>query len=342
VSGVVKAQIRVVDGVVTDVTILSGPRVFHDVVTDAVKRYKCVVSPEEVVATQEFVFKLDERAERKVRYVTVPNGSTFNLIQYQKTTLNKFSITPKEGDGMIAIPTCRLSTIGVVDLQGKSSAEFISDAINLELIEAGLFSPQFFLKISIDAVDFSSTLSTYWNFKVTITNPFGASVTIDDRFQFKGGADGPSSCDNGTLAFIPAVRELIFKILSNKDLKKLIPQIEKSDSSNPPSQATQTVGSTTVPKGASRNAEWAGLVKSAIQQNTSFVPPPEMAGNPQTTFRINLTSECALVGVERIRSSGVPEWDQAAEGAIRKVNPFPGFPGGKCPPHFELSHRPNE
>jgi protein TonB len=224
---VVRAQIKVANGVVTEVTVVSGPQVFHDVVTNAVKQYKCISGPEEVVATQEFVFKVDERAERKVRYVTVPNGPIFNLIQNQKKNLNRFSVTPKEGDASISIPTCRLSTIGVVDLQGKSSAEFISDAINLELLEAGLFSPQFFLKISIDALDFSSTLGAYWNFKVTITNPFGASVTIEDRFQFKAGTDGASSCDNVTLAFIPAVRELIFKILSNKDMKKLIPDKAK-------------------------------------------------------------------------------------------------------------------
>ena len=103
-------------------------------------------------------------------------------------------------------------------------------------------------------------------------------------------------------------------------------RIEMSDSSNSLSQATRA---------------WGARVSSAIRQNMVLVSTPEMAGNPQTTFRINLTSECVLAGVEKIRASGVPEWDNAAERAIRKVNPFPRFPGGICPPSIELSSRPN-
>ena len=59
VSGVVRAQIKIVNGTVAEVTILSGSRVFHDEVTKAIRQYKCLTGNDEVVATQEFVFKLD-------------------------------------------------------------------------------------------------------------------------------------------------------------------------------------------------------------------------------------------------------------------------------------------
>jgi protein TonB len=59
VSGVVRAQIKIVNGAVADVIILSGPKVFHDEVTKAIRQYKCMAGNDEVVATQEFVFKLD-------------------------------------------------------------------------------------------------------------------------------------------------------------------------------------------------------------------------------------------------------------------------------------------
>lgn len=58
-EGVVKAQALIKDGVVKDVTILSGPRVFHSAVRNAMLQYKCVSDSGEVVATQEFVFKLE-------------------------------------------------------------------------------------------------------------------------------------------------------------------------------------------------------------------------------------------------------------------------------------------
>ena len=58
-EGVVRAQVIIKDGSVRDVSILSGPRVFHAAVRAAMLQYKCNASASEVVATQEFVFKLE-------------------------------------------------------------------------------------------------------------------------------------------------------------------------------------------------------------------------------------------------------------------------------------------
>jgi protein TonB len=58
-SGVVKARVLVSNGVVKDVTILSGPRVFHAAVRAAVMQYKCQSSGGDVIAEQEFEFKID-------------------------------------------------------------------------------------------------------------------------------------------------------------------------------------------------------------------------------------------------------------------------------------------
>ena len=58
-EGVVKAQILIKNGVVQEVTILSGPRVFHAAVKNAIAQYKCVADGPAVRATQEFNFKLE-------------------------------------------------------------------------------------------------------------------------------------------------------------------------------------------------------------------------------------------------------------------------------------------
>ena len=58
-TGVVKAQITISNGVIQAVTILSGPRVFHAAVRAAMMQYKCVTDGGDVVATQEFDFKID-------------------------------------------------------------------------------------------------------------------------------------------------------------------------------------------------------------------------------------------------------------------------------------------
>jgi protein TonB len=59
-SGVVKAQATIRDGHVVNVEILSGPRVFHNAVRDAMMQYKCISGSGDMIATQEFSFKLDQ------------------------------------------------------------------------------------------------------------------------------------------------------------------------------------------------------------------------------------------------------------------------------------------
>ncbi len=57
-QGLVKAQVRIAEGVVREVTFLSGPRIFYPAVRAAMLQYKCTRQGSEVVATQDFNFKL--------------------------------------------------------------------------------------------------------------------------------------------------------------------------------------------------------------------------------------------------------------------------------------------
>jgi protein TonB len=58
IQGVVKASALIVNGVVKEVIILSGPRVFHSAVRSAMMQYRCV-NDGEITATQEFNFKVE-------------------------------------------------------------------------------------------------------------------------------------------------------------------------------------------------------------------------------------------------------------------------------------------
>jgi protein TonB len=60
ISGTVKAEVRIKAGKVISVNILSGPKVFHGAVKTAILHYECQSGSEnEVVATQEFTFKVE-------------------------------------------------------------------------------------------------------------------------------------------------------------------------------------------------------------------------------------------------------------------------------------------
>ena len=60
ISGVVRAQATIREGRVVSVEILSGPRVYHGPVRDAMMQYRCIAGGGDIVATQEFSFKLTE------------------------------------------------------------------------------------------------------------------------------------------------------------------------------------------------------------------------------------------------------------------------------------------
>lgn len=58
-EGSVVAQALIKDGIIKEITILSGPRVFHAAVKAAMMQYKCTADSGETVATQKFDFKLE-------------------------------------------------------------------------------------------------------------------------------------------------------------------------------------------------------------------------------------------------------------------------------------------
>ena len=59
IEGVVQADIFIRDGKVHDIAIVSGPRVFHQAVVEAVRQYECNLTPAPVRARQTFVFKIN-------------------------------------------------------------------------------------------------------------------------------------------------------------------------------------------------------------------------------------------------------------------------------------------
>ncbi|OYT92412.1 MAG: energy transducer TonB [Burkholderiales bacterium PBB3] len=59
-AGVVRATALIKDGVVIQITQLSGPRIFYPAVKAAMLQYRCNVNAGEVTATQEFHFKLND------------------------------------------------------------------------------------------------------------------------------------------------------------------------------------------------------------------------------------------------------------------------------------------
>lgn len=56
IPGEVVASARIKDGTLDEITIVSGPAVFHDAVVAALKAYKCPGAPDGTVISQQFTF----------------------------------------------------------------------------------------------------------------------------------------------------------------------------------------------------------------------------------------------------------------------------------------------
>ena len=119
---------------------------------------------------------------------------------------------------------------------------------------------------------------------------------------------------------------------ADENIKKLVADQQR--------QAGAQTGAVAGAKTGTTDPNYAGRVKAAVVRNTVF-RTDDVVGSPAADFRVTLTPDCTVRDVKLIKPSGNNAWDQAAERAIRKTDPFPTPADGKCPPYQDLTHRPS-
>jgi colicin import membrane protein len=109
---------------------------------------------------------------------------------------------------------------------------------------------------------------------------------------------------------------------------------------------TGTGGSGDAPKSTGNNRtdpSYADKIRGKIKSNTVFTTPDTLTGNPAVEFRVELLPDGSLRGLPRkLKSSGVPGFDEAVQRAIEKSAPFPADKSGTVPSGFVLSHKPKD
>ena len=68
-------------------------------------------------------------------------------------------------------------------------------------------------------------------------------------------------------------------------------------------------------------ARWGDRIKAKIHPN--IVVPPDMPGNPEAIFDVELLPTGEVLSAKLRKSSGVKAWDEAVERAILKSSPLP-------------------
>lgn len=100
-------------------------------------------------------------------------------------------------------------------------------------------------------------------------------------------------------------------------------------------------GSAAKSTGSSTDASYAQKVSARIKANTAFSVPPGLNGNPAVEYSVELLPDGSLRSSPRkLKSSGVPGFDEAVLRAVEKSEPYPADRSGKVPPNFIISHKP--
>jgi colicin import membrane protein len=88
---------------------------------------------------------------------------------------------------------------------------------------------------------------------------------------------------------------------------------------------------------------YAAKIGAKVRSNTVFNNADTSSANPTVEFRIELLPDGSLRGpVRKLKSSGVPAFDDAVEKAIEKSTPFPKNSAGVVPPAIDYVHRMKE
>lgn len=102
-------------------------------------------------------------------------------------------------------------------IDGESYGQFVRNALVTELKFAGVYSESAPITITgnLDRLDNSTALNTDWTIEVTLTSSNGKTVSVKETYNYHGSIAGTadSTCGAAAAAFVPAVQDLIGKIM---------------------------------------------------------------------------------------------------------------------------------
>lgn len=88
---------------------------------------------------------------------------------------------------------------------------------------------------------------------------------------------------------------------------------------------------------------YAARIAAKVRSNTVFNASDTSANNPTVEYRIDLLPDGSLRGaIRKLKSSGVPAFDDAVEKAIEKSLPFPRDKSGEVPASIVYVHKMKE
>lgn len=87
------------------------------------------------------------------------------------------------------------------------------------------------------------------------------------------------------------------------------------------------------------DASYEALLAAKIKSNTHYVGDTNVPGNPHVEFQVDVLPTGEVLSVRKIRSSGLPVFDDAVERGIRNSSPLPKKKDGTVERSFPISFK---
>jgi colicin import membrane protein len=95
-------------------------------------------------------------------------------------------------------------------------------------------------------------------------------------------------------------------------------------------------------QGGRADPGYTSRLSAKIKSNTTFVTPTGLDSNPAVEYTVDLLPDGSVRSIKKLRSSGLPGFDEAVERAIRRAEPYPADASGAVPSIFTFSHKPKD
>jgi len=106
---------------------------------------------------------------------------------------------------------------------GEPFSDYIRKALVDELKIANAFSPTATITLTgnLDAIDFSSATGQ-WNLALTVRSSNGKSINASEQYAFTTSYYGETACNQTAQALMPAVQNLVGKIVRSTEFMSLL------------------------------------------------------------------------------------------------------------------------
>lgn len=106
---------------------------------------------------------------------------------------------------------------------GQTFENFIKNALEDELKIAEVYSASAPVTLTgnLDSIDFSSA-SGVWNIALTVSSTNGNSLSVSESYSYDTSFYGETACNQTAQALMPAVQNIIGKIVNDSKFERLI------------------------------------------------------------------------------------------------------------------------